>query len=61
MKLAINNLDIVNEEKDALFNAIWENFETYEIITYKSSEQGNSFITQIKKRIFRGDNFKIAY
>lgn len=38
LKKALSNLDIENKEKKELFDAIWDNFELFEIIGFQSKE-----------------------
>ena len=53
-------MDIENKQKDELFQAIWENFEAYEIIGHIPDES-TTFLTSNKSRRFRKDNFVNSY
>ena len=60
LKNALSNLDIENKEKKELFDAIWDNFELFEIIGFQQKE-GQPFLTSINVRKFKKDNFCKAF
>lgn len=57
---ALQHLDMDNNQRNDLFNAIWENFENYSIITNLHEDQ-NTFLTLQRTRRFNKQNFIHAY
>ena len=58
----MTNLTMDEPQKEALFAAIWENFEHFEIITYMTNDESvPTFMTQKKQRKFSEENFIKAY
>jgi len=55
----VENLDMDPNDEEALLGALWENFETFEILRVR--EEDNTMITGVKQRIFDKQKFAQSY
>lgn len=60
LKVAVSNLNIDQQQKEELLNAIWENFDHFEIIS-NIPDDSTTFLTTNKTKRFRKENFISAY
>jgi hypothetical protein len=44
LRQALSHLEMEEDQREELFNAIWENFESFEIVAY-SNEDLQTFLT----------------